>query len=353
MSTFILKTILFSLPILVLLAVTNWYGDAAHIFSKSGMEYKVAEYIIEGYNVENISNVDERQLQKALIKLFPVTPDTIFLGSSRIMGIGATFTNNETFNHGVSGCSIEDMIAIFQMYRQRGELPSKIIIGLDPWIFNKNDNQDRWKTIEREFYLFFDNDATASLNWALYCKQIVSPSYFQSSSLVLMNSLLDQGRLQPTPIQNRTELGNTFSRLTDGTVLYSKIYNERSIEDIEAVMRSFIAGRIYSLERYDSFCTVDIENFEILVNNINSSNIELEFVLLPFPPIVYDYLVKNDQYSIIEDFEAFVIEFAKNRNIELTGSLSPWPLNLDSSKFHDGLHLTREGISMMLDGKQF
>jgi hypothetical protein len=97
----------------------------------------------------------------------------------------------------------------------------------------------------------------------------------------------------------------------------------------------------------------DIEKFELLVNSILASNIELEFVLVPYAPIVYEFLVKSDQYSIIDDFEVFVVDFANCRNIEIRGSLNPGVFNLDSSKFYDGLHLTPEGISILLDGKKF
>ena len=57
------------------------------------------------------------------------------------------FEDRSFFNHAVSGASIEDFIAIYQMYLDKDFVPSKVVIALDPWILNQNNGKNRWQII--------------------------------------------------------------------------------------------------------------------------------------------------------------------------------------------------------------
>jgi len=168
---------------MLILTSVNYYGDAGSIFHK-GKVAQIAEYLVEGYNVANVDNIDERDLQRSIIKLSKTIPSVIVLGSSRIMLIHADyFKTNSFMNHGVSGASIEDMIAIYQLYKMKGMLPKIILIGIDPWIFNKNNGQGRWKTLATEYESFFSSETNIKNSFTHFDKyyQLFSPSYFQSS----------------------------------------------------------------------------------------------------------------------------------------------------------------------------
>jgi len=117
MQRFINKFIIISLPVLILLFTVNYFGDAARIFD-SDYEKEMAETLMKGSFVTNISNYDERVFQKELINRMNNAPEILVLGSSRTMLINSTYFPNQTFfNNSVSGASIEDIIALFQMYK--------------------------------------------------------------------------------------------------------------------------------------------------------------------------------------------------------------------------------------------
>src|SRR5690606_22220124 len=103
--------------------------------------------ILVGNNVTNIENYDERTLQRNIINNHHICPQVLVLGSSRTMLINSReFIGKTFFNNSVSGASIEDIVAIYQMYDNRKCYPGKIILALDPWILNVNNGQNRWKS---------------------------------------------------------------------------------------------------------------------------------------------------------------------------------------------------------------
>ena len=107
-------------------------------------EKGIADILLSGHNVANIGNYDERLLQKDIIQNDQRQIDIIVLGSSRSMQINSQtindiFQDQIFFNHAVSGASVEDYIAILDLYLEKNALPSTIIIGVDPWILNSNN----------------------------------------------------------------------------------------------------------------------------------------------------------------------------------------------------------------------
>ena len=129
------------------------YFEPGGIFRK-GYEQGMVEIISSGKNVANVENYNERIFEKYLISQYPEKVDTAVIGSSRIMQIGDSILNKNAtiLNNGVSGATVEDEIAIIWMYYNRGYLPNQIIIGIDPWIFNKNNEQTRWESIKDEYF---------------------------------------------------------------------------------------------------------------------------------------------------------------------------------------------------------
>ncbi len=351
MKAFIIKNLVFMISILFIFLFVNWFGDAANIFSKSGVEYQIAKYLTEGYNVKNVPNIDERKLQKNILMLSQSVPEVIVIGSSRIKLIGSNYSDKRIFNNGVSGCSIEDMIAIYQMYKSKNDMPKKIVIGIDPWIFNKNNGQDRWKSLEREFDSFFNINAVHTTNWVKY-GQLFSPSYFQSSLKMLQNRIFNDNHAKPIPVKNYGSKVNTVFRLNDGRRVSAKM-KFVSLEEVQDRINSYIQGEIYSLENYNSFEKRNVQNFEMFINRMLSESIEVEFIMIPYPPAVYDFLASNSKYQIIIKLDEYIREVAQSHNIVVTGGLNPARFSLSNKHFYDGMHLNENGLSILLKGKFF
>ena len=350
MKRFIVKLILFLLPVLILVASVNYFGDAGNLFSD--IEVQIAEYMTEGYNVANVSNINERSLQRKIIALNKNTPSVIVLGSSKVMMLNHDYFKIGSFmNHGVPGASLEDMVAIYQMYKNKGVLPRKIIIGIDPWIFNENNGQDRWRTLDAEYSSFFSPDKIMQKSSFSFDHlfELFSPSYFQSSIRMLKTRLFDRETIKLLPTQTRNNAART--KLSDGSITYGLKHRNISLSDVEDKANDYISGSIYSLEEYSQFSPESLQLFDDFIAEITSNNIEVEFIMVPYHPVVYDFLASNNKYKIVVAFEQHIRKLALNRKILSTGSLDPSELRLNNSHFYDGMHLNEKGVDILL-GKQ-
>jgi hypothetical protein len=353
MKKFIKKICIFILPVVVLVLFVNWYGDAAHLFFKSGLEEEIAILLTQGYNIENVQNIDERALQRNIVKHLMNIPEIIVLGSSRVMLLGSEYSDTSLFNHGVSGCSIEDILAIWQMYKNRGELPKKVIIGLDPWIFNRNNGQNRWKSIKIEYESFLGVKHYNDYVLQVY-SQLLSPTYFQASLRNLIKAILIEEANSSSIIRRVTmsNYGEGPVLFKDGTRIPNLSRRERSISEYNKHISNYIENG-YSLENFTSFSEDYVDMFAILISELVSEGIVVEFVIAPFAPRAFDNLKSNRKYEMALKFEIFVKRFAKDNGMSIYGSLDPLAYELTSDDFRDAMHLNSGGFSKLLRGVKY
>lgn len=346
MKKFILKLIIVLAPILLFVVSVNYFGDAANLFS-IGSEKKIADEIIKGNNVTNVYNYDERLLEKYLINNSNFCPDVLVIGSSRVMLINSSDFKKQTFlNNGVSGASIEDLLAIYQMYEQKKCLPKKIILGLDPWTLNINNGQTRWSTLNQEYFILYNqltNNNIVAKDEHINSKylQLVSPSYFKGSfkKMCLVSS---------KPIATTTKINNTFTRLVDGSITYDLQYRSATPDEIEKRAIDFISDDIYSIEKFDILSPEIRFLLEKFIEHLRSNHIEISFFLAPYHPKVYSFIAKSDKYSKVVESENYFRDLGLKYGIKVIGSFNPNKLNMDNSYFYDGMHCNEKGIEKTL-----
>ncbi|WP_059369596.1 hypothetical protein [Treponema endosymbiont of Eucomonympha sp.] len=76
------------------------------------------------------------------------------------MLIGNDFYGPDCLNNGVSGASLEDLVAIYQLYAGKDYSPDKVVIDINHHTFNKNKKDMWWKSLSKEYYDFFDSPAS-------------------------------------------------------------------------------------------------------------------------------------------------------------------------------------------------
>jgi hypothetical protein len=345
MRKFLIKVLITSLPVLILLISVNFFGDAAKLFD-SKYEIRMAEIITNGNYVKNISNYDERIFQKEYISKIKKSPEIIVLGSSRTMLIRSNlFPGKKVFNNSVSGASLEDLIAIYQIYIEHNLIPEKIIIGIDPWTFNDENGKKRWRSIESYYHSFNDknpNSFNEKFKEIKY-KELVSLSYFQPSFKNLFKKMKGYSKPEPT-----LEMYNTTNtKLTDGSLCYNADYRSASQNEINDKISSYISGNIYGLNNFNSI-SVDIWNeFQTLIKNIENKNIEVEFFLCPYAPLAHQVISK--EHINVNKTEKKIKELAQKEGIKVYGSFNPFKLGFDETYFYDGMHCKEKGIIEILN----
>lgn len=350
MKNFLIKGLYF-LPIPLVILAVNYYVDPANLFD-SKYERGIVNHLVRGDNVTNILNYDERLVQSYFIKKMSKCPSIIALGSSRVMLINSSVIHNKNFiNNGVSGALLEDDIAIYNLYEKKGCKIRKILFGLEPYILNDNHNQVGWKSLAPEYQALAnkllnnkDHDNTKIIfpEFNKYM-QLLSTSYFKASIDYSIRGV----RVSYKPTKNTANKG--FTKLSDGSIYYDATYRNYPADKVnEMVLDTLKKNEIYGLKDYSQISKNYTLLFTRFIDYLQKQDIEVEFFLSPYHPIVYDHLKKNTYYDIVFESENYFRNYAKTHRIKVFGSYNPQQYDLDNSYFYDGYHCKLKGIEKIL-----
>ena len=166
-------------------------------------------------------------------------PQTLVIGSSRVWQISSDIYDGELLNLGVAGASIEDHIAISEMAIEKFK-PKRILLGVDPWLFNKYNYQARWKSLSKEYRLAAENiRLTETKNKILETSSKNSGNNIHEKILENIYSALNIRNLELTVDHDKDE--RSFI-VRDGRRVYGK--NDRASEINDKIIE-------YSMYRYE------------------------------------------------------------------------------------------------------
>ncbi len=339
---FLKKLILF-VPLIIIIAVVNYGIDPGGIFntSKSAL---IAKILLSGKNAANISNFDERAFQKYYIQGLKKPKDVVVLGSSRSMGVGTSIlpANLSLFNSFVSGGKLEDFEAIYFLYKTAQMLPKVVILGVDPWVFNKFAGESRWTKLlcERQEMMrlmqlpFLEDDCnkTKPINYL----EILSLSYFQASVKSMIAGKIYRPWLYATDEMD----GKTEIKRTDGTLSYPKKDRERDSAIISSEAVAY--AKKDSVYLLDNFTDLDMERayeFSRFLDYLKQDNVAVIFFLPPYHPEAYKILSESVKYKTIVKAEILLRTLAKYRGIKVVGSYDPNFCGVTDKDFLDAAHI--------------
>jgi len=341
-----IKWLQYSISLIVILiflvSIFNYKVDSLGLFGNSNYLLQAAKTLTRGKMIAGLKDNDERLFQELIIKNLQVKNDTIAIGSSRSMHLRKRFfltENAHFFNHSVSGASLEDYIAIVGAYElMYGYIPSTIILGIDPWVFNKYSSQNRWKTLSK-YYNYETSKITNKghnrennpniTKW----KQLINYDY-TISNILFFKHLLNNTR-KAFYITDTINIDDTIKE-SDGSIHYP--YKTRYIKENEVRNKAIKYSKkpVYSLEKFNKLSNKKI--FEDFIKYLQSKNIKIILFLPPYNPVTYDLLMKQKEYHIINKVEKFLVQFSKNHNIVIKGSYNPHQYNFENKDFSDGMH---------------
>jgi len=333
-------------------ALVSYFGDPEGVFNRDAHEGEISDRLLSGWNVGNFDNYNERLIQRHLIRNDTRQVEVIVLGSSRSMQIRASslpdpLPRDRVFlNHAMPGASLEDDIAILDLYLDRGALPATVVIGADPWILNAGNGRDEWRVLQQEY-----TDGVARFNatrdasgpgpediidyYDRLSSLIARPILFKSIDKLVSGSYFTTG----------ADEGDMYLKLTDGSIVYPSSITKRTVEEVDTVAQEYAdASPIYSLGDFTLLDEGSRSRFEATVDWLKSRNTTVILFLPPYHPIVYDTITADARYARVAEAESYFREFATRENIAVVGSYDPAPMNLTSADFYDGHHLKREVV---------
>lgn len=352
MKKFLLR-LTFLLPVPLLIAGINYIEDPANIFRKGPYESGIVDIMMKGRNVANITNYDERLLQKYLVERIQDCPEAIVLGSSRVMQLGERYFHGlSLMNNGVSGASIEDLLAIYDLYEKKGCKIDKVLIGLEPYYLNDNNDQTRWRILNDEY-----NDCIAKLNLHQYkshqpvieskmvkYKELLSLSYFKSSWSYLLRGV--DVHYRPTSETVNMEL----TKLSDGSIYYGEESRNATLQIVNGyAIQSITETPMYSMREFTQLSQKYQTIFTSFIEYLQKKDIEVVFFISPYHPIVYNHCKKNSYYQIMFTAEKYFREVAESHNIRMIGSYDPAFYGFTDSSYYDGFHCKEDALSIVLN----
>ena len=331
-------------------ATISYIGDPVGMFGHNVYEQEMLDILQSGHNVIDKENIDWGRFRSNLISCNWIRPNTIVLGSSRVMEISNEMldalplpNNRVFFNSWTASATLGDMISIFTCYTENGIFPNTIILGLGPSTFYKEG-------------LFFPSLAKY---YSIGLKQIGCPMPEQDRLILLdkkyrelisypyviaaMSKIL---RKSNHPERTDERYGEDWINLQDGRRSWPKSYREKTGARLESEIR---AGQpiLQTVGPSSEMNPNQIRLFDAFNRYLLKHHARVVFFLAPRHPITYDAISADHGGRQSVESEEYIRKYAKEKNIPVIGSFDPGLYNLTSSDFYDGSHPRPDAIARM------
>jgi peptidoglycan/LPS O-acetylase OafA/YrhL len=295
-----------------------------------GFEYRLAADLAKSDFVY-FYNLNERKFVASRLAL-PLKPEnTVVMGSSRIMQVGSRTLKDTTINFSVSGATIKDDVSFIGEAVSKLS-PSRVLIGADPWLMNREDKDNRWKSVE---YLWAHWAKLISLNVDLESENY---GYFSSNRKYyaprekFSATLYDSINLGEQLIAKDGENSIVGKKAYDGFHIYDKQYI--STEESE-IVSDFDRLLNYKINNYKHDANLELQ-FRALVSWLVKNGIEVHLVLSPYHPELYERMIQEK--PIYLSLETMFKQIGNDLGVNVIGSYDPNVVGCVVSDFYDGMH---------------
>lgn len=353
-------------PILVFMVVVSYNVDRSGLFQGALAPRRIVDLMLEGYDVTNFEQMDERQVVQLYAQDVPEAPEAIGIGSSRVLQFNRENTGVDSFfNMGVTGADVRDNMTSYYKMVSYGKTPKVLIWSLDPWVFYGSEAA-------------FDSRADADLYNEFLTKVLNVPTdYEEPDKIELWRALADPAYFQGNvdyyvknhgqaivtdddgnPIEFNPVEGDPYNQPTtikrsDGSVLYDVAFRNQSADQIRTLAaEACMSFNSVHMEGFDEMSETQIQAFDSFIKYAQSQGTTVILVLSPWHPYLYGYLLTEpDNHKGFFQVENWVRQYAADNNIPLYGSYDPECIEgLQETDFFDGLHCSGTGIERFFPG---
>lgn len=338
------KPVCFVLPLLLLVAVVNWYVDS-YAYLRVTYE-QIGSQMIEGQN--NVvgleeSNFNDRNLLLACLKEQEAR-EVVVIGSSRVLSFDhEMFETDSFYNAGMSETTIYDLMAVTGILTKQNTLPHKMVIGVDPFLFNVSTNNEKWKELE-SYEQYMEAVLAGAEPTSIQEKNIgrndnkwLSLDYFRYNV-----SLLPNGERFLVSYTKDWE-ADQYMKHYDGSIAYEKSLREIDANDVITLTEQSIEEYVvYRLTDYREIDAVSMDYFTKLLTFLQGQGVEVILYLPPYSQMMYDYIESDEQFHLVFQVEDEMQRLAQKMGIALYGSYDPAGSNLEMTDLYDVYHVKAE-----------
>ena len=324
----------------LVVGVFNYRVDSFGLVTMDGYLDKAAVDLAHGKIIAGLRNFDDRVFQKKVIQNIERKIDWVVIGSSRSMQLRETMISGSAGvfqNYSVTGASLEDYLALLSIHLDKhGQLPENLVLGIDPWVFNKNSAQNRYQSISEDYQAMLERlgvHASEKIRKPSYISKLFSIEYMVQNFKFIKNNI--NNGLKGYRIVKSSDI-DAHLREADGSIRYGYSKRFPNYEDVKRYAISYTKGSGHSLGQFEELSNAEL--FEKFVVFLKENNVRVYCYLPPYNPYAYDVLMQDPKYRIINSVENYLRALSQQHDLVFVGSYDPYILGFTNEDFFDGAH---------------
>ena len=340
--------------------------DCSGLFQGALAPRRIVDLMLDGYDVTNFEQMDERQVVQLYAQDVPEAPEAIGIGSSRVLQFNRENTGVDSFfNMGVTGADVRDNMTSYYKMVSYGKTPKVLLWSLDPWVFYGSEAAFD----ERADAELYNEFLTKVLNVPTDYEEpdpvelwraLADPAYFQGNvhyyfknrgQAVITDE--DGNSIEFNPVEGDPYDQTSTIKRSDGSVLYDVAFRNQTVDQIRAqAATACTTFNSVHMEGFDAMSETQMQAFDSFIQYAQSQGTTVILVLSPWHPYLYGYLLTEpDNHKGFFQVENWVRQYAAEHNIPLYGSYDPECIEgLQETDFFDGLHCAGTGIEKFFPG---
>ena len=353
-------------PILVFMVAFSYNVDCSGLFQGALAPRRIVDLMLDGYDVTNFEQMDERQVVQLYAQDVPEAPEAIGIGSSRVLQFNRENTGVDSFfNMGVTGADVRDNMTSYYKMVSYGKTPKVLLWSLDPWVFYGSEAAFD----ERADAELYNEFLTKVLNVPTDYEEpdpvelwraLADPAYFQGNvhyyfknrgQAVITDE--DGNSIEFNPVEGDPYDQTSTIKRSDGSVLNDVAFRNQTVDQIRAqAATACTTFNSVHMEGFDAMSETQMQAFDSFIQYAQSQGTTVILVLSPWHPYLYGYLLTEpDNHKGFFQVENWVRQYAAEHNIPLYGSYDPECIEgLQETDFFDGLHCAGTGIEKFFPG---
>lgn len=358
--------LLLLVPVLVFMVAFSYNVDRSGLFQGELAPRRIVDLMLEGYDVTNFEQMDERQVVQLFAQDVPEPPEAIGIGSSRILQFNRENTGVDSFfNMGVTGADVRDNMTSYYKMVSYGKTPKVLIWSVDPWVFYGSEAAFDYRAdadLYNEFLTKVLNVPTdyEEPDQVELWRALADPAYFQGNVDYYFKNRGqttvtddDGNTIEFNPVEGDPYQQTTTIKRSDGSVLYDVAFRTQTADQIRSLAaEACMSFNSVHMEGFEELSDTQIQAFDSFIKYAQSQGTTVILILSPWHPYLYGYLLTEpDMHKGFFQVENWVRQYAADNNIPLYGSYDPECVDgLVELDFFDGLHCSGSGIEKFFPG---
>ena len=279
------KFLLF-VPVLVFMVAFSYNVDRSGLFQGALAPRRIVDLMLQGYDVTNFEQMDEREVVQLFAQDVPETPEAIGIGSSRVLQFNRENTGVESFfNMGVTGADVRDNMTSYYKMVTYGKAPKVLLWSIDPWVFYGSEAAFDARADADLYNEFLTKVLNVPTDYeepdkVELWKALADPAYFQGNVDYYIKNrgqatvTDDEGNtIEFNPVEGDPYNQTTSIKRSDGSVLYDVAFRNQSEDQIRTLAaEACMSFNSVHMEGFDELSQTQIQAFDSFVRYAQSQH---------------------------------------------------------------------------------